>query len=101
MNDDTFGTVRFHRDHVYVSGTPTPRELLAFLSRADFDFVVAEARDSQDFAQAIDLGGVYRFEVADGAAPSGTMLATPEEVLTAFADWATGRPGWRAEHEWD
>ena len=101
MNDDTFSSVRFSRNHTYVTSTTTPAELLALVNRPEFDLVVAEVIGGDDFAQVVDLGGVYRFEVADVDAPTGTMLATPEDVVAAFADWATGRPGWRDEHDWD
>lgn len=101
MNDETFSAVRFRRNHHHVSSTTTPAELLAFVRRSDFDLVVAEVVGGDDFAQVADLGGIYRFEVADGGATTGTVLATPEEVVAAFADWATGRPGWREEHDWD
>ncbi|MDQ3054979.1 MAG: hypothetical protein M3R66_14525 [Actinomycetota bacterium] len=45
---------------------------------------------------------MYRFEVSTSAAGlSGTMLASPEDVVAAFADWATDRSGWKDQHAWD
>ncbi len=103
-----FTDIRFRRDRLAVDGPVEAAHLLALLTRPDFDVLVAEpiGRDSgastDEFAQVADVGGMYRFEVSTSEAGLfGTMLATPEDVVTAFADWATDRPGWRDQHAWD
>lgn len=103
-----FTDIRFSRDRRAVAGPVAAAELLALLKRPDFDLLVAEpigpdGRASTDeFAQVADVGGIYRFEVSTSEAGlSGTMLASPEEVVAAFADWATNRPGWMERHAWD
>ena len=103
MHDATaFSTIRFRRDRIAVDGTGSPEELLAFVNRPDFDFVVAEPMggDGSEFAQAVDLDGTYQFEVTVDGELMSTMLGSAEEVVAAFADWATDRPGWRDEHDW-
>jgi len=100
--------IRFSRDRRAVDGPVDTAELLALLKRPNFDVLVAEPigqvsrASTEDFAQVADLGGMYRFEVSTSAAGlSGTMLASPEDVVAAFADWATDRSGWKDQHAWD
>jgi len=103
-----FSNVRFKRDSYVVNAPVAPAELASFIARPDFDFVIAEPAGqdpragTEEFAQVANLDGIYRFEVSTPTEGlSGTMLNTVEEVVTAFGDWASQRPGWQAQHTWD
>ncbi len=114
MTAVVFNGIRFQRNGRLLADLVDSDSLLAYVSAASFDVVVAERAapgvqseiptrddDGESAQAALVSDGLYAFEVLHtGDDYETTMLTSPGEVVGACIAWGENAPGWRDAYTW-